>query len=90
VRELIAERAWLTVFPLPAYSPSAGYEAVEGVGPVLKSFEPVADEGFEPVEGDDGEAGQARAGVPAPPRRRPARKSSGPRSTAYVVRRAER
>ncbi|MFJ2478402.1 hypothetical protein ACIOWI_36650 [Streptomyces sp. NPDC087659] len=32
----------------------AGYEAVEGVGPVLEAFEPVAHEGFEPVEGDHG------------------------------------
>ncbi|GAB2463977.1 hypothetical protein [Streptomyces incanus] len=34
------------------------YEAVEGGGPV-KAFEPVAYEGFEPVEGDDGKVGQA-------------------------------
>lgn len=32
---------------------SAGYEAVEGAGPVLKAFEPVVDEGFEAVEGND-------------------------------------
>ena len=37
----------------------AGYEAVEGVGPVLEAFEPVADEGFESVEGDHSEVGQA-------------------------------
>jgi hypothetical protein len=39
------------------------YEAVEDAGPVLKALEPVAYECFEPVEGDDGEVGQAALDV---------------------------
>lgn len=41
----------------------AGYEAVEGVRPVLKACEPASDKGFEPVEGDDGGVGQAALDV---------------------------
>lgn len=37
----------------------ARYEAVESAGSALKAFEPVAYEGFEPVEGDHCEVGQA-------------------------------
>jgi hypothetical protein len=42
---------------------SAGYEAVEGFRPVLESFEPVADEGLQAVQGDHGEVGQAALDV---------------------------
>lgn len=42
--------------PVPA-------EAVEGVWPVLKALEPVADEGLESVQGDYGELGQAALDV---------------------------
>lgn len=38
--------------PVPAMKPS------RVPGPVLQAYEPVADEGLEPVEGDDGEAGR--------------------------------
>ncbi len=45
----------------------AGYEAVEGVGPVLESFGAVVDHGFQAVEGGDGEVGEAACDVCAYP-----------------------
>lgn len=53
--------------PAHAFRAVSSMGGVEGVRPVLQALEPVADEGLESVEGDDGEVGQAALDVSSDP-----------------------